>query len=63
MRHQLKKYVGAVQLLRRDGNSGTRGTETSTNRPPVSFRDYHDEAEAYESKLIQVKLFHFFKFS
>ena len=56
LKHQLKKYVGAVQLLRREGS-----VETVTPQPPRNtpdYRDYHDEAAAYEKKLIQVAEMH-----
>ena len=70
LRHQLKKYIGAVQLLRRDGigsseglstigeNCGETAPQPSTVAPDL--RDYYHEAEAYESKLIQVTFFLFF---
>lgn len=54
MKHQLKKYVGAVQLLRREGS--IEGIEQQPlNKPTPDYRDYHHEAVAYELKLIQVQ--------
>lgn len=48
-------------MLRRD----TEGHEEAGNLPPPpsesrtpEIRDYHDEAAAYESKLIQVSIFY-----
>ncbi|XP_069192024.1 sorting nexin-29 [Procambarus clarkii] len=56
LKHQLKKYVGAVQLLRREGNS--EGGVTPPSKPTPDYRDYHHEAAAYEKKLIQVAEMH-----
>ena len=54
LRHQLKKYVGAVQMLRREGGEeGVNASRLSSVAPDL--RDFHDEAVAYENKLIQVK--------
>ncbi|KAK3857060.1 hypothetical protein Pcinc_036671 [Petrolisthes cinctipes] len=71
LRHQLKKYVGAVQLLRRENSlveggvlsSTTTITSSSSTGPavpplPPEYRDYHNEAAAYQSKLIQVAEMH-----
>lgn len=56
LKHQLKKYVGAVQLLRREGSS--EGAAPTSSRPSPDYRDYHHEAAAYEIKLIQVAEMH-----
>ncbi|XP_066961541.1 sorting nexin-29 [Macrobrachium rosenbergii] len=56
LKHQLKKYVGAVQLLRREGSIENVALQPSRNTP--DYRDYHDEAAAYERKLIQVAEMH-----
>lgn len=66
LKHQLKKYVGAVQKLR-DGpeayetlaqlqNQG-RG-ETDSGGVKTKYVDYHFEASEYEKKLIQVAEMH-----
>lgn len=55
LKHQLKKYVGAVQLLRRqESQEGAGGQALSRTTP--EYRDYHHEATAYEKKLIQVRV-------
>lgn len=51
LRQQLRKYVTAVQMLRRDSDS----TTVSEEGPSL---DYHDEAQQYEEKLIQVAEMH-----
>ncbi|XP_029676550.1 sorting nexin-29-like isoform X2 [Formica exsecta] len=51
LRQQLRKYVTAVQMLRRDSNS----TTISEEDPSL---DYHNEARQYEEKLIQVADMH-----
>ncbi|KYN01154.1 Sorting nexin-29, partial [Cyphomyrmex costatus] len=51
LRQQLRKYVTAVQMLRRDSNS----TTVSEEDPSL---DYHNEARQYEEKLIQVADMH-----
>lgn len=51
LRQQLRKYVTAVQMLRRDSNSTTISEEDSS-------LDYHNEARQYEEKLIQVADMH-----
>ncbi|XP_076063088.1 sorting nexin-29-like isoform X2 [Oratosquilla oratoria] len=57
LKHQLKKYVGAVQLLRREGGEvALHNPQPPT--PPPQYRDYHYEATQYESKLIQVAEMH-----
>ncbi|KAK7078542.1 Sorting nexin-29 [Halocaridina rubra] len=57
LKHQLKKYVGAVQLLRREGSIESVVSNQPSQKPP-DYRDYHDEAAAYEKKLIQVAEMH-----
>lgn len=47
----MRKYVTAVQMLRRDSNSTTISEEDSS-------LDYHNEARQYEEKLIQVADMH-----
>lgn len=47
----MRKYVTAVQMLRRDSNS----TTISEEDPSL---DYHNEARQYEEKLIQVADMH-----
>ena len=62
LKHQLKKYVGAVQKLR----DGPQAHETlahlegqeSRNNPDSKYVDYHFEASEYEKKLIQVAEMH-----
>lgn len=51
LRQQLRKYVTAVQMLRRDSDS----TTVSEEDPAL---DYHNEAQQYEEKLIQVADMH-----
>ncbi|XP_070157473.1 sorting nexin-29 [Polyergus mexicanus] len=51
LRQQLRKYVTAVQMLRRDSNSTTISEEDAS-------LDYHNEARQYEEKLIQVADMH-----
>ncbi|XP_063603725.1 sorting nexin-29-like isoform X1 [Penaeus indicus] len=58
LKHQLKKYVGAVQLLRREGSTSSEATSQPQIRTPPEYRDYHEEANAYETKLIQVAEMH-----
>ncbi|KAB7501025.1 Sorting nexin-29 [Armadillidium nasatum] len=60
LRHQLKKYIGAVQMLRRDtdSQSGEDSVFSLPSKNPPEIRDYHDEAAAYEGKLIQVAEMH-----
>ncbi|XP_012530220.1 sorting nexin-29 isoform X2 [Monomorium pharaonis] len=50
LRQQLRKYVTAVQMLRRDSNSTVSEEDPSL--------DYHNEARQYEEKLIQVADMH-----
>lgn len=51
LRQQLRKYVTAVQMLRRDSDS----TTVSEEDPSL---DYHGEAQQYQEKLIQVAEMH-----
>ncbi|XP_031831363.1 sorting nexin-29 isoform X2 [Nomia melanderi] len=51
LRQQLRKYVTAVQMLRRDSDA----TTVSEEDPSL---DYHNEAQQYEEKLIQVADMH-----
>ncbi|XP_043255709.1 sorting nexin-29 [Colletes gigas] len=51
LRQQLRKYVTAVQMLRR----GSDSTTVSEEDPSL---DYHNEAQQYEEKLIQVADMH-----
>lgn len=50
LRQQLRKYVTAVQMLRRDSIS------TVSDEGPIL--DDHNEAQQYEEKLIQVAEMH-----
>ncbi|XP_057321917.1 sorting nexin-29 [Microplitis mediator] len=50
LRQQLRKYVTAVQMLRRDSDATLSEDEQS--------RDYHYEAEQYQEKLVQVAEMH-----
>ena len=62
LKHQLKKYVGAVQKLR----DGPQAHETlaqlegqaNKNKGDEKYVDYHFEASEYEKKLIQVAEMH-----
>ncbi|XP_071813089.1 sorting nexin-29-like isoform X4 [Apostichopus japonicus] len=66
LKNQLKKYVGAVQMLRRDGPSaveGLPGLRLEDAQPPIPERkapsiDSSELAEKYEEKLIQVAEMH-----
>ncbi|XP_024946729.1 sorting nexin-29 isoform X2 [Cephus cinctus] len=51
LRQQLRKYVTAVQMLRRDSDSTTVSEEEQS-------LDYHSEAQQYQDKLIQVAEMH-----
>jgi len=62
LKHQLKKYVGAVQKLR-DGPQAYETlakleTQNSNRDLPNKYIDYHFEASEYEKKLIQVAEMH-----
>ncbi|KAG8036094.1 hypothetical protein G9C98_004674 [Cotesia typhae] len=48
LRQQLRKYVTAVQMLRRDSDATVASDEQA--------RDYHYEAEQYQEKLIYVRI-------
>ncbi|XP_071797309.1 sorting nexin-29-like [Asterias amurensis] len=65
LKHQLKKYVGAVQMLRRDGPQaieglpGIRVEEQQPAIPDPKPGSLHSDQEAeYERKLIQVAEMH-----
>lgn len=65
LKHQLKKYVNAVQLLRTEGANkeadglGIKLDEPQpTIPPPKPAIDYSHEASEYEQKLIQVAEMH-----
>ncbi|XP_046427849.1 sorting nexin-29 isoform X2 [Neodiprion fabricii] len=51
LRQQLRKYVTAVQMLRRDSDSTTVSEEDHS-------LDYHNEAQQYQDKLVQVAEMH-----
>ena len=60
LKHQLKKYVGAVQKLR-DGpqaHETLAHLEGQENKKADKYVDYHFEASEYEKKLIQVAEMH-----
>ncbi|KAL4240888.1 Sorting nexin-29 [Mactra antiquata] len=64
LKHQLRKYVNAVQMLRTEGsapdvNLGIHMEEPQPVIPPEKPKtDYSHEAEEYEKKLIQVAEMH-----
>ena len=65
LKHQLKRYVNAVQMLRAEGSQddniqlGVPTEEPQPNIPPVKSNiDYSHEASEYEKKLIQVAEMH-----
>lgn len=64
LKHQLKKYVNAVQMLRRQGarDEELNGIHLDDIQPAVppapSVIDYSHEASEYEKKLIQVAEMH-----
>lgn len=64
LKHQLKKYVNAVQLLRTEGATmkddlGIHLDDTQPSIPPPKTTiDYSQEASDYEQKLIQVAEMH-----
>lgn len=60
LKHQLRKYVGAVQMLKRDGTQAHEALASmeATQPRPVDALDYHNEAREYEKKLIQVAEMH-----
>lgn len=60
---QLKKYVGAVQMLKREGSQGNDALIIQTNGPPPapqnkSMADIEELASNYERKLIEVAEMH-----
>ena len=63
LKHQLKKYVGAVQKLR-DGPQAhetlaqLEGQDRDNQQKSSKYVDYHFEASEYEKKLIQVAEMH-----
>lgn len=61
LKHQLRKYVGAVQMLKRDGTQAHEALASLEASQPkagdVAYPDYHHEAREYEKKLIQVSYF------
>lgn len=64
LKHQLRRYVNAVQMLRAEGsqvddNLGIHLEEPQPNIPPAKPSvDYSHEASEYEKKLIQVAEMH-----
>ncbi|XP_063225758.1 sorting nexin-29 [Bacillus rossius redtenbacheri] len=61
LKHQLRKYVAAVQMLKKDGSQAHEALsslEASQPRDQGSYPDYHYEAQEYERKLIQVAEMH-----
>jgi len=61
LKHQLRKYVGAVQMLKRDGTQAHEALASLEASQPkagdLAYPDYHHEAREYEKKLIQVSYF------
>ncbi|XP_066291364.1 sorting nexin-29-like isoform X2 [Branchiostoma lanceolatum] len=68
LKHQLKKYVGAVQMLKRSGAQGSEilaglvrvqeDEQPAPPPPPEGTVDYSEEAAQYKEKLIQVAEMH-----
>ncbi|KAJ4437081.1 hypothetical protein ANN_17216, partial [Periplaneta americana] len=62
LKHQLRKYVGAVQMLKRDGTQAHEALASLEASQPkagdATYPDYHHEAQEYEKKLIQVAEMH-----
>jgi sorting nexin-29 len=62
LKHQLRKYVGAVQMLKRDGTQAHEALASLEASQPkagdLAYPDYHHEAREYEKKLIQVAEMH-----
>lgn len=60
LKHQLRKYVGAVQMLKRDGMQAYEALASLEGQQsrPIDPADYHHEAQEYEKKLIQVAEMH-----
>uniref|UniRef100_A0A8C4ZRY3 Sorting nexin 29 n=1 Tax=Gadus morhua TaxID=8049 RepID=A0A8C4ZRY3_GADMO len=56
---QLKKYVGAVQMLKREGSQANDGNEVQAPAPQTkSMEDIEELAASYERKLIEVAEMH-----
>lgn len=51
LKEQVKKYVGAIQMLRRDDEGLQKALD---GLQPETPPDYRGEAQVYEQKLIQV---------
>jgi sorting nexin-29 len=69
LKHQLKKYVAAVQLLNKDGSSAHQIIADLTpalnqyvhdEESRQAMMQQHEEASQYEHKLVQVNKFIFF---
>ncbi|CAH1795452.1 unnamed protein product [Owenia fusiformis] len=64
LKQQLKKYVSAVQMLRREDSTaeGLSGLQLEKPQPPIppprQLHDFSNEASQYEQKLIQVAEMH-----
>ncbi|XP_071482268.1 sorting nexin-29-like [Diadema antillarum] len=67
LKNQLKKYVAAVQMLRREGSTGAieglpgprpEDLEPAIPEPSSKQIDYSEQASQYEHKLIQVAEMH-----
>nr|CAD7408261.1 unnamed protein product [Timema cristinae] len=58
LKHQLRKYVAAVQMLKRDGSQAHEALASLEPRDTDLYPDYHHEAQEYEKKLIQVAEMH-----
>ncbi|GAB6022887.1 hypothetical protein CHUAL_006984 [Chamberlinius hualienensis] len=64
LKHQLKKYIGAVQVLKRNGTEAHEALACLNRESSLgmsdrhNFHDYHFEATEYEKKLIQVAEMH-----
>ncbi|XP_030840745.1 sorting nexin-29 [Strongylocentrotus purpuratus] len=67
LKNQLKKYVAAVQMLRREGSMGAieglpgirpEDIQPAIPEPKEGLIDYSEQAQQYEHKLIQVAEMH-----
>nr|CAD7588655.1 unnamed protein product [Timema genevievae] len=58
LKHQLRKYVAAVQMLKSDGSQAHEALASLEPRDTGLYPDYHHEAQEYEKKLIQVAEMH-----
>ncbi|KAM7295892.1 sorting nexin-29 [Ixodes scapularis] len=64
LKHQLKKYIAAVQLLKRDGLAAHQSLQNMVGEvepaipEPKAFIDHRFEAGEYEKKLVQVAEMH-----